>query len=68
MVISERYLHFDNINMEEPDIAARCSSCGRIFTGTPGVDERVDDVLLRIRKEFNAHECPPKRQTAPNLG
>lgn len=53
----DRYLHFENIDMEQPDISSRCSECGRAFTAIPRVGERVDDVLLRIRADFNAHEC-----------
>jgi hypothetical protein len=31
MVTNERYLHFDNIDMEEPYISSRCSRCGQEF-------------------------------------
>ena len=54
---SARYLHFDNIDMEKPVISSQCSRCKREFNATPKAGERVDDVLLRIRDEFNAHEC-----------
>jgi hypothetical protein len=57
MVTHERYLQFDNIDMEEPDISARCSQCGQEFSAEPKPGERVDDVLLRIRAEFEAHKC-----------
>ena len=53
----ERYLQFDNIDMEKPDISSRCSCCGREFRAEPKVAERVDDVLLRVRAEFEAHDC-----------
>ena len=53
----ERYLHFDNIDMDQPDISSRCSWCGQTFCAEPKRGERVDDVLLRIRAEFNAHVC-----------
>ena len=53
----ERYLHFDNIDMQQPDISSRCSLCGQTFCAEPKPGERVDDVLLRIRAEFNDHEC-----------
>jgi len=57
MVTNERYLHFDNIDMEQPDISSRCSRCGREFRAEPKPAEQVDDVLLRIRADFDAHKC-----------
>jgi hypothetical protein len=57
MLTVDRYLHFDNIDMEKPDIKSQCSRCGQAFTAEPKPGERVDDVLLRIRAEFNSHQC-----------
>jgi len=57
MITVDRYLHFENIDMANPDIASRCSHCGQTFTAELKPGERVDDVLLRIRAEFNLHEC-----------
>ena len=57
MYTVERYLQFDNIDMEQPYISSRCSQCGQEFRAEPKRGERVDDVLLRIRAEFNAHGC-----------
>ena len=57
MITAERYLHFDNIDMQIPYIASRCSQCRQTFTAKPKSDERVDDALLRIRAEFNMHQC-----------
>jgi hypothetical protein len=57
MVADERFLQFDNIDMEKPDVLSRCSCCGREFRAEPKDAERVDDVLLRIRAEFEAHKC-----------
>ena len=54
---SDRYLHFDNIDMEQPNISSRCSQCGQTFNAEPKEGERVDGILLRIRAEFNAHQC-----------
>lgn len=53
----ERYLHFDNFDMVLPCIASRCSGCGREFTGELQPGERLEDVVNRIRKEFERHEC-----------
>ncbi len=60
MPSSDRYLHFENIDMGEPAISAQCSRCEREFAAAPRANERVDDVILRLRAEFNAHECQLK--------
>jgi hypothetical protein len=57
MIAVERYLHFDNIDMEQPYISSRCSHCGHTFEAQPRPGEMVCDVLLRIRGEFNSHQC-----------
>lgn len=57
MTAADRYLHFDNIDMDKPDISSSCSRCGQTFTAEPKPGERVDDVLLRIRAEYDAHVC-----------
>jgi len=57
MTRQDRYLQFDNIDIEKPDISSRCSRCGQEFSTKPKPGERVDDVLLRIRAEFDAHKC-----------
>lgn len=57
MTIQDRYLHFENIDIEKPDISSHCSRCGQEFRAEPKPAERVDDVLLRIRAEFEPHEC-----------
>jgi hypothetical protein len=57
MTVQDRYLHFENIDIEKPDISSRCSCCGQEFRAEPKPGERVDDVLLRIRAEFEAHKC-----------
>jgi hypothetical protein len=63
MITVDRDLHFDNIDMEKPDVSSRCSHCGQTFNAEPQSGERVDDVLLRIRAEFNSHQC---REVAPS--
>lgn len=57
MTNPDRYLHFDNIDMNKPDISSQCSHCGLTFKVEPMPSERVDDVLLRIRAQFDAHLC-----------
>ena len=53
----ERYLHFDNIDMSLLLISANCSLCGFEFNEQPRPGEHVDQVLLRIRAKFDAHQC-----------
>jgi hypothetical protein len=53
----DRYLHFDNIDMRKPDVSSQCSHCGQRFEAEPQPGERVDDVLLRVRAEFDSHLC-----------
>lgn len=57
MLERERYLHFDNIDMGLPDITSWCSRCGETFNAKSKTGEKVDDVLVRIRGQFNAHRC-----------
>jgi len=64
MTSPARYLHFDNIDMSEPVISSRCSSCAREFVANPEAGERVDEVLFRIRTEFNTHECQAQSRQA----
>jgi len=60
MTRQERYLHFDNIDMEKPDISSRCSHCGQEFRAEPKPDERVDNVLLRIRESSTLTNADPE--------
>jgi hypothetical protein len=53
----DRYLQFSNIDIQLPDISSQCSRCGQEFRAEPKPGERVDDVLLRIRVEFESHTC-----------
>jgi hypothetical protein len=53
-----RYLHFDNIDLSfGRAITACCNACGRQFVGKPIAKERTDDVVLRVRREYDAHTC-----------
>ena len=56
MLKRERILQFENIEEGEP-IKARCSFCDRPFIGKYGPGERTDAVLLRMRADFEAHNC-----------
>ena len=57
MSATARYLHFANLDMEQPDINAQCSVCGQEFKAEVRQDERIDDVLMRIRAAYNHHKC-----------
>jgi hypothetical protein len=54
----DRYLHFDNLDTTQREITSQCSRCGREFKSKIKPNERIDEVLIRIRAEFDAHVCP----------
>ena len=64
MITVDRCLHFDNIDMEQPEISSQCSHCGQKFKAEPMTGEKVEDVLLRIRYEFNSHQCQKRLEQA----
>jgi len=39
-----------------------CSICNRLFIGESKPGERVDDVLLRMQADFDAHDCHEQTQ------
>ena len=53
----DRYLHFDNLDLQEPVISARCSECGKEFHEVPRQSEHIDELLMRIRAAYEAHVC-----------
>jgi hypothetical protein len=57
VINSDRYLHFNNIDMGKPDISSQCNHCAQTFNAEPKPGERVDDVLLRVRAQFDSHSC-----------
>jgi hypothetical protein len=64
MITVDRYLHFDNIDVEQPEISSQCSHCGLKFKAEPRAGERLEDVLLRIRCGFNSHQCQKRLEQA----
>ncbi len=36
---------------------ARCSVCKRLFRAIPKISETADNTALRIRADFDAHDC-----------
>jgi hypothetical protein len=56
--MDSRFLHFDTLMAQGQPICARCDRCSRKFVGTyRAPKERTDEVLLRMRVEFDAHDC-----------
>ena len=55
--MADRYLRFDNLDMEGAEIHARCSRCGREFSATPKANEMVDITISRMRAEYDSHKC-----------
>jgi hypothetical protein len=55
----ERDLHFSNLELGYP-VVAFCGVCKARFEEMPKSAERTDDVLLRIRANFEAHHCKGK--------
>lgn len=47
---------FETIEQDKP-IRGTCSACSRLFVAEPKEGERTDQVLLRMRAEFDAHDC-----------
>jgi hypothetical protein len=52
-----RYLRFSQILLDREPIRAYCSRCERKFADVYRADERTDNVLPRIRVEFEEHQC-----------
>lgn len=57
MIRADRHLHFDVIDMQTEHVMSQYSLGQKKFTAQPKPGERVDDLLLRIRDEFNIHQC-----------
>ena len=64
MLAAQRYLHFDNIDMSSALIVASCSLCGIEFSDAPRPGEQVDELLTRIRANFDAHDCGAVKRQA----
>jgi hypothetical protein len=57
MKLQERYLHFDNLDMQQPVISSQCNECGKEFNAERREGEHIDDLLIRVRAKFEAHVC-----------
>ncbi len=47
---------FEAIEKDKP-IKGTCSACSRLFVAEPRPGELTDEVLLRMRADFDAHDC-----------
>jgi hypothetical protein len=56
MTYSTRYLSFSNLDTEQP-VVAFCSVCGKRFEAQPEPGKRTDDLILKVRAEFESHSC-----------
>ena len=54
----DRYLHFGNLELDVGNpIVGTCNTCDCSFSGRPNPGETTEDVLVRMRAEFEAHNC-----------
>lgn len=56
MANPERSLSFSNLENNKAVIAV-CGACGRKFESEPQAGKQIDDQLLLVRAEFDAHDC-----------
>jgi hypothetical protein len=63
MTTQNHNLRFDNIDVEQGELHASCSRCGREFFAAPKPNERVDAVILRVRAEYDTHKCELRSPT-----
>jgi hypothetical protein len=57
MQVQKRHLHFDNLDFKNLTVSSQCSECGREFKGEPILRELLDDMITRIKAEYEAHAC-----------
>ncbi|MFZ0276337.1 MAG: hypothetical protein WA651_07070 [Candidatus Sulfotelmatobacter sp.] len=53
----ERALYFMVLPGSSATPSARCTVCKRRFELQPKPGERADDIILRMREDFAAHNC-----------
>jgi hypothetical protein len=56
MADSEKYLSFSNLQNEQA-VVGFCSICGERFETKPAQGKRIDDLILEVRADFDAHLC-----------
>ncbi len=47
---------FEKLKEGSP-IRGICSACNRLFTAESKPGERIDELLVRMRADFEAHDC-----------
>jgi hypothetical protein len=47
---------FEKVEQGNP-IKGACSVCNKLFIAEPKPGERMDEVLLRMRGDFDGHDC-----------
>jgi hypothetical protein len=47
---------FETIEQDKP-IRGTCSVCSKLFVEEPEPGEQMEEVLLRMRSDFDAHDC-----------
>ena len=52
-----RTFQFFETMKEGIPIKGACSVCSRLFIGEPNPGEQMEEVLLRMRADFDAHDC-----------
>jgi hypothetical protein len=57
MTTPNRYLRFETIALDELNVRASCSRCGKEFSAEPTSGESAECLLRRIRAQFDAHKC-----------
>lgn len=56
MADAKKYLSFSNLETGQPVIAF-CSVCGMKFEQAPDPEKRTDELILKVRADFEAHQC-----------
>jgi hypothetical protein len=56
MANRKRELEFTSMEPGQA-MTARCMACRRVFRAIPRIMEKADDIVLRIREQFDAHDC-----------
>jgi hypothetical protein len=61
----ERALYFMVLPGSSATPSARCTVCKRRFELQPDPGERADDIILRMREAFAAHNCNETAKEQP---
>lgn len=56
MTTLQRALSFSDLENDKVVIAV-CGGCGKKFEAEPQAGKQIDDQLLIVRAQFDAHDC-----------